>query len=279
RLNFTETFTNIDTNYTDIAAAIKLALASFPEGTGKRIVLISDGNENLGNAEEQALLAKKMGAQIDIVPLGVGQRNQSEVLVQSVEVPNMIAQGSRFPIRVLLRSYNPRPVKGILELEQISTKGSEQVAPSPAEVVLRPGLNSISFPPPKNVPKESFTYKAKFVPKWVVMEDGSQEPAPLGRLQNKEASAHVLAMGQRRILLIEKTENEHEFLVEHLRGLGDSKFKVEAATVDKIKADSKTKEAFAVRLNNYDCVILANVGAEEFDDEWQEILRSNTHDQ
>jgi uncharacterized membrane protein len=86
-------------------------------------------------------------------------------------------------------------------------------------------------------------------------------------------------MGQRRILLIEKTANEHEFLVEHLRGLGDSKFKVEAATVDRIKTDSKTKEAFAVRLNNYDCVILANVGAEEFDDEWQEILRSNTHDQ
>jgi len=44
----------IDANYTDIASALKLALASFPEGTGKRVVLISDGNENLGNAEEQA---------------------------------------------------------------------------------------------------------------------------------------------------------------------------------------------------------------------------------
>ena len=51
----------IDGNYTDIAAAIKLALASFPEGTGKRIVLVSDGNENIGNAEEQANLAKQNG--------------------------------------------------------------------------------------------------------------------------------------------------------------------------------------------------------------------------
>ena len=30
----------MDPNYTDVAAAIKLAMASFPEGTGKRIVLL-----------------------------------------------------------------------------------------------------------------------------------------------------------------------------------------------------------------------------------------------
>ena len=62
----------VDANYTDIAAAIKLALASFPEGSGKRIVLLSDGNENLGNAEEQARLAKQNGVQIDVVPLAAG---------------------------------------------------------------------------------------------------------------------------------------------------------------------------------------------------------------
>ena len=95
----------IDGNYTDIAAAIKLALASFPEGTGKRIVLISDGNENLGNAEEQARIAKLNGVQIDVVPLAAGYRNENEVLVQSVEAPPKTEQGSRLPIRVLVRSY------------------------------------------------------------------------------------------------------------------------------------------------------------------------------
>src|SRR5207253_5239617 len=56
--HFRDAASPIDGNYTDIAAAIKLALASFPEGAGKRIILISDGNENLGNAEEQARIAK-----------------------------------------------------------------------------------------------------------------------------------------------------------------------------------------------------------------------------
>src|SRR5262249_46132647 len=78
RLNFTEEIIgSIDENYTDIAAAIKLALASFPEGTAKRIVLFSDGNENLGNAEEQARIAAQNGVQIDSVPLAAGYKNEN----------------------------------------------------------------------------------------------------------------------------------------------------------------------------------------------------------
>ena len=50
----------VDTEYTDLAAAIKLALATFPEDTARRIVLLSDGNENRGNALEQALAASSL---------------------------------------------------------------------------------------------------------------------------------------------------------------------------------------------------------------------------
>ena len=48
QFRFNEVASTVDGNYTDIGAAIKLALASFPEGSGKRIILLSDGNENLG---------------------------------------------------------------------------------------------------------------------------------------------------------------------------------------------------------------------------------------
>src|SRR5205814_10374713 len=83
----------IDGQYTDVAAALKLALASFPEGTGKRLVLVSDGNENLGNAEEQARLAQTLGVQIDVVPLASGRRNEDEVLVERVQAPPLTEQG------------------------------------------------------------------------------------------------------------------------------------------------------------------------------------------
>ncbi|HJZ54233.1 MAG TPA: vWA domain-containing protein, partial [Gemmataceae bacterium] len=110
----------IDGEYTDIAAALKLALASFPEGTGKRIVLISDGNENLGRAEEQAQLARQQGVQIDVLPLAVGYRNENEVLVQSVEAPARVAGGQQLPVRVLVRNAHPtRLVDGVLEVIEI----------------------------------------------------------------------------------------------------------------------------------------------------------------
>jgi hypothetical protein len=124
RFNLTELPAAEDGNYTDIAAAIKLALASFPEDTGRRIVLISDGNENLGNAEEQARLAKSLRpkVQIDVLPLASGKRNTDEVLVERVDAPPVIEQGARVPIRVLVRSHNPKIVVGRLILRQITDK-------------------------------------------------------------------------------------------------------------------------------------------------------------
>ena len=44
----------VDPEHTDLAAAMKLAQATFAEDAAKRIVVVSDGNENLGNAMEQA---------------------------------------------------------------------------------------------------------------------------------------------------------------------------------------------------------------------------------
>ena len=43
----------LDPDYTNIAAAIKLAEAAFPHDAAKRMVLVSDGNQNLGDALEE----------------------------------------------------------------------------------------------------------------------------------------------------------------------------------------------------------------------------------
>jgi uncharacterized membrane protein len=267
----------IDGNYTDIASAIKLALASFPEGTGKRIVLISDGNENLGNAEEQARIAKLNGAQIDVVPLAAGYRNENEVLVQSVEAPPRTEQGARLPIRVLVRSYNPRPVVGMLVLKQITEGESFAVPPSPKRVELRPGLNAFSFQQPLTRQQQSYTYQAIFQPEGVKDENGEWVSGLQGdRVQNNSATTHVVALGQRRILLVEPKLGEHQLLADRLRAMANSKYKVLQIPVSRLP---ENKTDLGVFLSNYDCVVLANVPAELLNDEQQEMIRSNTHDQ
>lgn len=294
RFNFTEVASNIDSNYTDLGAAIKLALASFPEGTGKRIVLFSDGNENLGSVEEQARIAKLNGVQIDVVPLAAGYRNESEVMVQSVEAPALTEQGARLPIRVLVRSFNPNPVIGMLTLRQLSDGQSEIVGGKPIRVRIRPGLNSVPFPTRQLAGKEqSYTYEAVFQPEAVEMADGQKVRRYLpgeDRVENNRATTHVVALGQRRILIIEPAQGDHDLLVQHLKELGNNKYKVHNIIVDQLP---QNKADLAVLLSNYDCVILANVPASDvaagdvpvdkipaaITEDQQEVIRSNTHDQ
>lgn len=350
-----------DPTYTDIGASLKLAMASFPEGSSKRIVLISDGNENLGNAEEQARLAQTLGIQIDVLTLGGGKRNEEEILVERVEAPPVIEQGADVPIRVLVRSHNPNVVVGVLILRQITEKEgvypirlgkdrelgvevvpvkggkgvtiTEVVPDSPAgraplepedeihavndvpvnsaddlrrevkkadgvarltmhrrpirevrrrEVRLIKGLNVETFRRPVSDEQRSYTYEAEFRPIGVEDKKGNkiQDKIPGDRVENNRASTHVVARGQRRILLLEKVAGQHQDLVDKLveGDKGRSRFKVVAEPVAHLK-NYPDRAQLAVYLSNFDCVILANVPAEEIPEEQQEVIRANTHDQ
>src|SRR5262249_56127808 len=99
RFNLTELPPADDGNYTNIEAALKLALASFPEGSARRVVLVSDGNQNLGDAEKLAAQAKALGVQIDVLPLAAGRPTQDHVLLERVDAPALIEQGARVAIR------------------------------------------------------------------------------------------------------------------------------------------------------------------------------------
>jgi hypothetical protein len=277
RFNFKEVATQIDGNYTDIGAAIKLALASFPPDSGKRIVLISDGNENLGNVEEQARLARLNNVQIDVVPLAAGQRNQNEVLVESVSAPTQIEKGADLAVTVRIRSFNPNIVKGELKLVRVTEGDKEESVPgSPKQVDLEPGVNSITFHDTVTDQEQSYSYEARFTPKGYFNGERFVEGLPGSKPQNKRASTHVIARGERRILLIEATKDEHRFLYDQLLAAGRSKFKVTRVLVDQLPQD---KDKLGVFLSTFDSIIFANVPAEAMTEDQMEMIRSNTHDQ
>jgi hypothetical protein len=55
---------------TDLAAAIRLGTAAFPETGQRRMVIISDGNENIGDAMTAVIAAKPLGVTFDVIPVG-----------------------------------------------------------------------------------------------------------------------------------------------------------------------------------------------------------------
>jgi uncharacterized membrane protein len=278
RFNFNEVTSLIEGNYTDIGAAIKLALASFPEGTGKRVILLSDGNENLGNAEDQARLAKLNGVQIDVVPLAAGQRNVNEVLVESVSAPTQIEKGAKLAVTVRIRSFNPNIVVGMLHVRQITEGNSTALKDSPKRVFLESGLNSITFSDIVEQQEQSYTYEAEFQPEGVQDADGNLlvKGLPGSKPQNKRAMTHVVARGERRILFVEGKKGEHQRLVDTLKAAGKSKFKVTVKLVEELPVD---KDKLGVFLSTFDSIILANVPAEAMNEDQMEMIRSNTYDQ
>jgi uncharacterized membrane protein len=296
KFEYKEAADSVDDNYTNIAAAIKQALVSFPPGSGKRIVLISDGNQNQGNAEEQANFAKVDGTQIDVVPLVTGLRNENEVLVQSIEAPGVTELGSQLPIRVYVRSFNPNIVVGTLRVRYMKDGRQIDVVGSPLDgvpprkkAVLEPGLNKFEFQQQLEGDKidsqQSYTFEAEFQPEFVQDARGNFlfKDLPGDRKQNNRARTHVVARGQRRVLLIQKKPepdklSEYKFLGDRLAEAGEKKFKVTSMTTDQLAA-FQDADRLALMLSDYDCVILANVPCEDVTERQQEVIRSNTHDQ
>ncbi len=91
----------IDGSATDIAAAVRLASASFPEGKGRRVVLLSDGDETAGDLAEAAQVSASDGIQIDHVTLGLGTR-RAEAAVVALDAPEQARIEQPINLRALI---------------------------------------------------------------------------------------------------------------------------------------------------------------------------------
>src|SRR5260221_373343 len=77
-------------------------------------VVTALGNENRGNAIEQALAAKELGVQVDVLP--VDYFYDKEVLVEKVSLPPDVKKGETVNINVVVRASEP--TRGTLQVFQ-----------------------------------------------------------------------------------------------------------------------------------------------------------------
>lgn len=95
--------TKVEGSSTDLAAAIRLASASFPEGKARRIVVLSDGNETRGDATGAAQVAATDGITIDHVALK-GRESTAEAAVVALEAPDEARVEQPFDLRGSIES-------------------------------------------------------------------------------------------------------------------------------------------------------------------------------
>ncbi|HYM69443.1 MAG TPA: VWA domain-containing protein [bacterium] len=90
---------------TDIGAAIDLARQILPREGARRIVVLSDGAENAGDAAAAARRAAADGIAVDAVPLAGAV--PAEVLVDDVVAPAEVHVGETYQVRAVLRATVP----------------------------------------------------------------------------------------------------------------------------------------------------------------------------
>jgi uncharacterized membrane protein/Mg-chelatase subunit ChlD len=239
-----ESVFEVRTDATNLAAALKMAQAMFAEDTAKRVMIVSDGNENMGDAKTVANALANQGIGIDVVPIQLTKGN--EVAVERVVVPSDARQGQPTEVRVVLNNFgqvtaeNPTGIaQGKLRISR--THDGEEELLSNEAVELQPGKNVFKLN--REIEKTgSYFYRAEFVP-----ESGAGDALK----QNNIATGFTQVRGKGRVLFIENSEKKGEFdkFIDTLQ-----KLNLEVKKVNSSNAFNSLAE-----LQGFDTVVMANV--------------------
>ena len=122
---------------TDIGRALETAMALFPADAERRLLLLSDGNETRGHSATTVARAQRSGVKIfAAVPPHAGG---ADVAIEKLAVPLLAAEGSVFPVRVILRNTGKaRPAALRLSVDG-DVLGEEQLT-------VQSGLNAVEIP-------------------------------------------------------------------------------------------------------------------------------------
>ncbi|MFQ5421598.1 MAG: VWA domain-containing protein, partial [Anaerolineae bacterium] len=243
--------------HTDLAEAIRLGMALFPAGSARRLVILSDGAETIGDAAQAAKLAAAAGVQIDVVPLARPSGN-AEVLLTNVDAPTRVVEGETFRIDITAESsQNTTAVLRVLA-------GGSVVYEDP-NVTLSAGVNNFAVRL-KATAQEFARYRVQLTP----IEDTY--------FQNNELAAFTEIVGPPRILLVSSDGT----LADDGTPLPDEAPQLSLAlTAAGLTVDQTTPAnlpASLAELSNYASVVLVNVNGKNLSPRKMELLQSYVRD-
>lgn len=220
----------VDPQYTNLAGGLDLANAILPPGYRHRIVVASDGQQNVGDALAAARLLHAQGVRVDVAPVHLP--SGAEVLVDRVDVPAQLRPREGFQLTVVVHS-TVRTTTGLTILRDRTLIGSQQAAVSPGEnrfvfqqAPLRPGFH---------------TYQVEISP--------AQDTQP----ENNQGSAFTTVQGSPRVLVIAQRPAEAGNVMASLQSTG-------------IQADLRTPAKVTPELGalqRYAGVVIVDTAADE----------------
>ena len=223
----------INPNYTNLQNAVDLAAAAFPSKTRKKIILITDGNQNNGDILEATRAAAAENIELDV--LAVSYLIQQEVLVEKVGLPEKLHLKEAFDMSVHINSIQSTPATLLIFRNDVEIIKQE--------IRLKSGENTFILPVRIKTPG-FYKYTARIVaPNDTIVE-------------NNESSNFVYIQGESRVLFVTEDGDDHD--VEHL---------VAICGAEELETKVIGPDEFPVTLGElqaYDLLVLANVDASNF---------------
>ena len=235
-----------DGTHTDIAAALRLATALFPEDTEKRIVLLTDGQANQGDARREAELAAARGIEITVVPLAP-PAEMAEVLLNALEAPTSVRVGQRFELTAVVEST----VTTRARLRLLDERGLL----AERDVTLQPGVNRFAFP---------VTAEGQGFRRYQAVIEAADDSRP----QNNQAAAFTIVHGPSQVLVVAQRAADADPLLTALK----------AAHLAPVQTTPDALPTALPELLNYDAVVLVNVPAPRLPQGAMEALRAFVRD-
>ncbi|MDM8527270.1 VWA domain-containing protein [Anaerolineales bacterium HSG24] len=213
-------------SYSNLSRALSLALATFPNDAAKRLVILSDGAENIGDARQTAQIVTASGIELSVVPLPI--EAGIEVKLTQLTAPPILHQGENFDLKLSLNSSRAMSVP-----VQIFSEG-QLIAEE--TLTLQAGEQTFSIP---QIAGESgfATFEAHIFPPQDTF------------LQNNRLESFSEVKGSLQILIVADQEAEGQPVAEALRSTG---LEVELVEENRFPADLGT-------LSEYNALVMVNL--------------------
>jgi Ca-activated chloride channel family protein len=247
-----EISSNPPRDYTNLAAALRLAAALVPEDASARFVLISDGNENLERSSEEAALLRASNIEVYTRAIGTSTeygQSRGEVAVRDLEVPEQLAEGEALDLRVTIDST--RDTDATLRVYRNDSVVTERI------VHLAGSGENVFIVPQRLEQKGFYSYRAE------VEAIGSD-----AFVQNNAREAFAMVEGQPKTLYLYGDEHPSSGIV---RVLAEGNFAPD------VRAAAAAPATLA-GLQNFDLVIFDNVPASALTTAQMKMVQSYVRD-
>lgn len=234
---------------TDIAASIRLAMAAFPQGCMKRIVIVTDGNETRGSAVEETKVAKANGIGIDIEPLIVGAG--AEVRMREITAPSFSKADEPFQLRIVVNSSGD--TDAILKVFRRIKDGRELL-----------GERGVTLQKGDNV----FLLTQELSQPGFYEYDITVESKDDSIMANNEGRAFTILQGEPIVLLVAADSSYADYIETALRAEG----------LNVSRSDPAAAPSSLEQFENYDAIILSNVGATDITSDQMKAIEAAVRD-